>query len=89
MQLFVEHENVDRQEEDQGDGDRAVEDEYHGELIQNHAEEAGGEGDNCQPQQQPMLCSQFLSVGNGMDDAEQQEDDGCQLMDMDTGEGEL
>jgi hypothetical protein len=27
IQLFVEHENVDRQEEDQGDGDRAVEDE--------------------------------------------------------------
>ena len=79
---------MDRQEEDQRDGNHTVEDQHKGKLIQDHAKESTDKGNQDQSQQKPELRAQFLSVGNGMDDAQQQEEDGCHLMDMDTGEGD-
>ena len=66
----MEYKNVDRQEENQCDGNHTVEDQYNGVLIQNHTEESTDKGNQDQPQQKPALRTQFLSVGNGMDDAE-------------------
>ena len=77
---------MDRQEEYQGDGDAAMENQNNGELIQDHAEETGSKRNDDQPQQQPALCSQLLSVRNGMDDTQQQKDHRCQFMDMDAGQ---
>ena len=83
----MEHKNVDCQEENQCDGYHSVKNQYTGEMIPNHTEESTGKGNQDQSQQKPELRAQFLSVSNGMDDAQQQEEDGCHLMDMDTGEG--
>jgi hypothetical protein len=57
MQLLVKQKNVDCQKEDQRNRNHTVENEYNGELIQNHTEEAGGEGNQDQPQQKPALCA--------------------------------
>ena len=83
----MKHKNVDCQKEDQRNGNHTVENEYNGELIQNHTEEAGGEGKQDQSKQKPTLHTQLLSVSNGMDDVKQQENHRCQLMDIYTGEG--
>ena len=74
------------QEEYQSDGKTAMENQDDGKLVQNHTKQAGGEGDHNQCKQQPSVRSQFLSVSNGMDDAQQQKQDRCQLMDMYTGQ---
>ena len=76
---------MDRQEEYQGDGDAAMENQDDGKLVQNHTKQAGGEGDHNQCKQQQSFCTQFLSVRNGMDDTQQQKDHRCQLMDMNAG----
>ena len=55
-------------------------------MIQDHAEQACSEGNHNQCKQQPALCSQLLSVRNGMDDTQQQKDHRCQLVDMYTGQ---
>ena len=85
-EFLMEYENMNRQEEYQSDGDAAMKDQNDGELVQDHSEQAGGEGDHNQCMQQPSFCTQFLSVSNGMDDAQQQKQDRCQLMDMYTGQ---
>jgi hypothetical protein len=36
MQLLVKYKNVDRQKEDQHNGNQTVENAYNGKLIQNH-----------------------------------------------------
>ena len=59
------------QEEYQSDGDAAMENQNDGELIEDHAEQSGSEGNHSQCKQQPSLCPQFLSVDNGVDNAEQ------------------
>ena len=82
----MEYENMNRQEEYQSDGDAAMKDQNDGELVQDHSEQAGGEGDHNQCKQQPSFCTQFLSVSNGMDNAQQQKQDRCQLVDMHTGQ---
>ena len=79
--------NMDRKEKYHSDGDAAVEDQDDGKLFQNHTDQAGGEGEHNQTQQQPPLCAQFLAVHNSMDDAEQQKQQRCHFMNMDTGEG--
>ena len=43
---------MDRQEEYQGDGDAAMENQNDGELIQDHAEQACSEGNHNQCKQQ-------------------------------------
>jgi len=55
-------------------------------MIQDHAEQAGGKRNHNQREQQPSFCTQFLSVDDGMDDAEQQKKNGYQLVDMYTGQ---
>lgn len=81
------YEKMDRQEEHHSDGDAAVEDQNDGKLIQDHAKQAGGEGQQDQPQQQPAFRAQLPAVYNGMDDAEQQKQHGCHFVNVDTGEG--
>ena len=63
-----------------------MENQDNGELIEDHAEQAGSKGNHNQCKQQPSFRSQFLSVSNGMDDAQQQKQDRYQLMDMYTGQ---
>ena len=59
------------QEEYQGDGDAAMQDQNNRMLVQNHAEQACSEGNHNQCKQQQAFCTQFLSVDNGVDDADQ------------------
>ena len=87
IQFPVKHENVNCQEEYHCDGNNPVEDQNEGELIQNQSEQACGKGNNDQTQQQPTFHSQLPAVGDGMDDAQQQEKDGGQLVNMDSGQG--
>ena len=56
-------------------------------MVQDHPEQAGGEGDHNQSQQQPTLCTQFLPITKSMDDAQQQKQNRCHFMNMDTGKG--
>ena len=77
---------MDRQEEYQGDGDAAMENQDDGKLVQNHTKQTCCEGNYNQCKQQPSFRSQFLSVDDGMDDAQQQKQDRCQFMDMYTGQ---
>lgn len=77
---------MDRQKENQRNGNHTMQDQYNGNVIENHAEESAGKRDQNQSQQKPALRTQFLSVSNGMDDAQQQEKDGCQLVHMDPGQ---
>ena len=51
-QFFVEHKDMDRQEEDQCDGNHPVENQHQGDMVQNHAEQPGGKGNQRQAQQQ-------------------------------------
>ena len=69
----MKHKNVDCQEEDQHNGNHAVENQYHGDLIQDHTEESAGKGYQDRSQQQPALGFQLFSIDNGMDEAQQQE----------------
>ena len=85
-QLLVEYKNMDCQKENQCNRNHAVENQYHGVLIQNHTEESTGKGNQDHAQQKPAPYAQFLSVSNGMDDAQQQKNDGCKLVNMDTGQ---
>ena len=82
--LPVKHKNMDRQEEHQSDREGAVEDQDNGKLIQNQTEQAGGEGDDDYCKKQPALYAQFLTVDERVNKAQQQEKDGCQLVDADT-----
>ena len=84
--LPVEHKNMNCKEEYQSDGKTAMENQNDGELIQDHAEQACGKGNHNQCKQQQAFCTQFLSVDNGVDNAEQQKQDRCQLMDMNAGQ---
>jgi len=77
---------MDRQEEYQGDGKTAMENQDDGELIEDHAEQSGSEGNHSQCKQQPSLCPQLLSVDDGMDDTQQQKDHRYQFVDMDAGQ---
>ena len=61
---------MDRQKEDQCNGNHTVENQYHGELIPNHTEQSAAEGDQHRSQQKPALEPQLLSVCNGMDDTQ-------------------
>ena len=63
-----------------------MENQNDGELIKDHSKQTCGKGNDNRSQQQPTLHAQFLSVSNGMDDTQQKEDDGCHLMNMDTGQ---
>ena len=78
------HKNMDCEEEYHGDRDTAVENQNNGKLIQDHAEQAGGEGEHNQSQQQPPLCAQFLAVYDGMDNAQQKKQQRCHFVNMDT-----
>ena len=71
IKLLVKYENMNRQEKDQCDGDAAMENQNDGELIQDHAEQAGGKRNHNQRKQQPPFCTQFPTVDYGMDNAEQ------------------
>ena len=77
---------MDRQEKYQSDGKTAMENQNDWKLIQNHAKQAGSEGNHNQREQQPSFCSQFPAVGNGMDDTQQQKDHRYQFVDMDAGQ---
>ena len=79
---------MDRKEEDQGNGNTAVEDQNHRNMVKNHAKQSGGKGNQDQSKQQPALHAQFLSVSNGMYDTQQQKYHGCQLVNMDAGQGD-
>ena len=68
----MKHENVNREEEYQGDGDTAMQDQNNRMLVQNHAEQACSEGNHNQCKQQQSFYTQFLSVDNCVNDAEQQ-----------------
>ena len=59
---------MNRKEEDQRNGNGTVQDQNPGNVVQNHAEEAGGKGNQDQSQQKPALCAQLLSVSNSVDD---------------------
>lgn len=83
----MEHKNVDCKEEHHSNRDAAVEDQNTGERIQDHTEQAGYKGNYDQDQQQPALPAQFLSIDNGMEDTQQQEKNGCQLVNMDPSQG--
>jgi len=85
-QLLMKNKDMNCQEKYQSDGDTAMENQNNGELIRDHAEETGGEGNYNQCKQQPSFRSQFLSVSNGMDGTQQQKDHRCQLVDMYTGQ---
>ena len=43
-QLLVKYENMNRQEEYQSDGDAAMKDQNDGDLVEDHSEQAGSEG---------------------------------------------
>ena len=45
-QTFVKHEDVDRQEKYQRNGDGPMEDQNKGDMIQDHPEQAGGKGND-------------------------------------------
>ena len=84
----MKHKNMDRQKEYECDRARAMQSQHNRKPIQDHAEQAGGEGKHDRPQQQPTLCSQLPAIHDGMDDAEQQKQDGCHFVNMDTGKRE-
>lgn len=72
--------------ENNSDGDCSMKDQYNGIMIQDHAEQAGGEGDHDQRKHRYPLCTQLPAIHDGMDNAQQQEDHRCHFMNMDTGE---
>ena len=76
----MEYKNMNRKEEHYGNGDCTVENQDDGELIQNHANQTGGEGGHDQRKQQPPLCTQPLSVHDDVDKAQQQEQDRCHFV---------
>ena len=71
-ELLAVNEDMDGQEEHDGNGNRPVQDQNKGILIQNHAKQAACEGNYDQPQKKPSLCTQLLPVDDGMDDAQQE-----------------
>lgn len=87
-QLFAEYPNMNGEKEHHENRDTAVEDQNDWELIQDHAEQAGGKGNRDQSEQQPALCAKFPAEDDGMDDAQQQEHNGCELVDVDPGQGD-
>ena len=50
IELLMKYKYMDRQEEYQGDGDAAMENQNNGELLQDHAEETGSKRNDDQPQ---------------------------------------
>ena len=86
-QLLMKNKDMNCQKKYQRNGNAAMQDQDNGELIQNHPKQAGSKRNHDQAKKQPAFCAQFLSVDNGVDNAEQQKQNRCQLMDMYTGQG--
>ena len=78
---------MDRQEEYQRDGNNTVGNQNHRYMIQDHAKQARGKGNDNGEKKQPALYAQFPAVDKGMYQAQQQEKDGCHLMNLDPREG--
>ena len=66
----MEYKNVNCQEEHHGDGNHPMQDQNDGVLVQDHAEQAGGEGKDNQSQQKVSLRVQLFAADYGMDGAE-------------------
>ena len=76
---------MDRNGEHERDRNGPVQGQHNGKLIEDHAEQARQKGGNHRKQQEPFLSTEALSVYNGMYDAQQKEQNGCQLLNMNTG----
>ena len=83
----MEHKDVNCQEEHHSNRNHPMQDQNDGVLVQDHAEQAGGEGKDNQRQQKVSLRVQLFPADHGMDGAEKQEKNGCQLVEMDAGQG--
>ena len=77
--------NMDSHEENYDDGEGAMENQNNGKLIQDHAEQTGGEGDHDQRKQQPTFHAQFFPINNCVYDTQQQKQHRCHFMNMDAG----